>query len=358
MAVVANEVVCSLQERVRSAVTARAPLVIRAGGTKNFYGNATHANHQVLDPRAYCGVIDYEPTELVITACSGTSLSEVEATLAQHNQMLAFEPPHFGASATLGGVIASGLAGPRRMTAGSIRDFVLGATLLDGRANVLTFGGNVMKNVAGYDVSRALAGSLGTLGMILDVSLKVMPRPAMEQTLRFELAEADAIRRTNEWAGQPWPISATAWCGGALTVRLSGSTAGVRAAQSKLGGDVVVDGATFWLTLREQTHGFFERAEAATLWRLSVPPTTMPLNLGARLLEWRGAQRWIWSTSAAAEIRAKAHAAGGHATAFRHHNGDEAFHPLAPALAQIHQRLKKEFDPAGIFNPGRMVSNL
>ncbi len=299
MAVASNDVVRSLQERVRTAVAARTPLVIRAGGTKNFYGQATRVTHDVLDPRAYCGVIDHEPTELVITACSGTLLTEVEATLAQHNQMLAFEPPHFGATATLGGAIACGLAGPRRISAGSIRDYVLGATLLDGRANVLSFGGNVMKNVAGYDVSRALAGSLGTLGVILDVSLKVMPLPALEQTLRFELPEADAIRRTNDWAGQPWPISATAWCDGALTIRLSGATAGVSAAQAKLGGEVVTDGAAFWRTLREQTHGFFERADGVTLWRLSVPPTTMPLSLGATLIEWRGAQRWIWSISPA-----------------------------------------------------------
>ncbi len=356
MAVASNGVLRSLQERVRTAVAARTPLVIRAGGTKNFYGNATGTKYEVLDPRGYCGVNDYEPTELVITACSGTSLAEVEATLAQHNQMLAFEPPHFG-SATLGGAIASGLAGPRRMAAGSIRDFVLGATLLDGGANVLTFGGNVMKNVAGYDVSRALAGSLGTLGLILDLSLKVMPRPAMEQTLRFELPEVDAIQRTNEWAGQPWPISATAWRHGALSVRLSGAVAGVRAAQAKLGGDVVADGESFWMSLREQTHNFFDGAEDVTLWRLSVPPTTMPLRLGATLLEWRGAQRWVWSTLAATEIRAKIQAVGGHATAFRHHDKD-VFHPLAPALAQIHQRLKMEFDPAGIFNPGRMYPNL
>ena len=357
MTVASNDVVRSLQECVRTAVAARTPLVIRAGGTKDFYGHAARAAHQVLDPRVYCGVIDHEPTELVITACSGTPLAEIEATLAQHNQMLAFEPPHFGASATLGGALACGLAGPRRMAAGSIRDFVLGATLLDGRADVLTFGGNVMKNVAGYDVSRALAGSLGTLGMILDVSLKVMPLPAKEQTLRFELAEADAVRRTNEWAGQPWPISATAWFDGALTVRLSGAAAGVRAAQEKLGGDAVADGAAFWMTLREQTHAFFKRADGATLWRLSVPPTTMPLNLGATLIEWRGAQRWVWSTSPAVELRAKVQAAGGHATAFRRHDQTDVFHPLAAALAQIHQRLKKEFDPAGIFNPGRMYSN-
>ena len=358
MAVASKDVVRSLQERVRTAIAARNSFVIRAGGTKDFYGHAARAAHEVLDPRAYCGVIDYEPTELVITACSGTPLAEVEATVAQHSQMLAFDPPHFGATATLGGAVACGLAGPRRMAAGSIRDFVLGATLLDGRADVLTFGGNVMKNVAGYDVSRALAGSLGTLGMILDVSLKVTPLPAAEQTLRFELTEDDAIRRTNGWAGQPWPISATAWSDGSLTVRLSGAIAGVRAAQEKLGGDVVADGTTFWMTLREQTHDFFQRADGGTLWRLSVPPTTTPLNLGATLIEWRGAQRWVWSVSPAAEIRAKIQAAGGHATAFRHNDQNDVFHPLAPALAQIHQRLKREFDPAGIFNPGRMYSDL
>jgi glycolate oxidase FAD binding subunit len=358
MPVVPNEVVRSLQERVRAAVTARRSLVIRAGGTKDFYGNSGRTDHEVLDPRAYCGVLDYEPTELVITVCTGTPLAEVQAALAQHNQMLAFEPPHFGASATLGGAIASGLAGPRRVASGSVRDFVLGATLMDGHANVLTFGGNVMKNVAGYDVSRALAGSLGTLGMILDVSLKVVPRPAAEQTLRFESPEADAIRRTNEWAGQPLPISATAWLDGALSVRLSGANAGTRAAQAKLGGDVVGDGVTFWMTLREQTHAFFDRTERATLWRLSVPPSTAQLNLGATLIEWRGAQRWIWSNAPADEIRAKVQAAGGHATAFRHDDRNDVFHPLAPALAKIHQRLKKEFDPAGIFNPGRMYSDL
>ena len=384
MAVASNEVVRSLRERVRSAVAAHAPLVIRAGGSKNFYGNAASTEHDVLDPRAYCGVLDHEPTELVITACSGTPLAEVEAILAKHNQMLAFEPPHFGRAmsagppqahrasprgadaqrpgagtymATVGGAIASGLAGPRRTASGPIRDFVLGATLLDGRANVLTFGGNVMKNVAGYDVSRALAGSLGTLGLILDVSLKVMPRPAMEQTLRFKLPEADAIQRTNEWAGQPWPISATAWYDGTLSMRLSGAAAGVRAAQAKLGGDVMDDGESFWMTLREQTHGFFNGAEDATLWRLSVPPTTMPLNLGATLIEWRGAQRWLWSTAPATEIRAKMQAIGGNATAFRHRDRNDVFHPLAPALAQIHRHLKKEFDPHGIFNRGRMYTD-
>ncbi|MDQ3188216.1 MAG: glycolate oxidase subunit GlcE [Pseudomonadota bacterium] len=354
----ADEFVRSLQERVRTAAATRTPLLIRAGGSKDFYGNAARALHDVLDPRPYCGVIDYEPTELVITARSGTPLSEVECSLAKHNQMLAFEPPHFGASATLGGSIASGLAGPRRMTTGPIRDFVLGATLLDGQANVLSFGGKVMKNVAGYDVSRSLAGSLGTLGVILDVSLKVVPRPATEQTMQFDLPEADAIERANQWAGQPLPISATAWLDGVLSVRLSGSNAGVRTAQARLGGTLVADPAALWIGLREQTHAFFHHTDNATLWRLSVLPTAPPLNLGVSLIEWRGGQRWVWSNVSAAEVRSKVEAVGGHATAFRCRNRDNVFHPLAPTLAQIHRRLKNEFDPAHIFNPGRMYFDL
>ena len=259
--------------------------------------------------------------------------------------MLAFEPPHFGASPTLGGTIASGLAGPRRMASGSVRDFVLGATLMDGHANVLTFGGNVMKNVAGYDVSRALAGSLGTLGMILDVSLKVVPRPAREQTLRLSCR-----RPTRSAARTNGPESLCRSRHRVVRRRAFGAVvradAGVRAAQMKLGGDPVADGEAFWMTLREQTHAFFNReAKAATLWRLSVPPTSTPLNLGSTLIEWRGAQRWIWSTSPAAEIRTKVQTAGGHATAFRHHDRNDVFHPLAPALAQIHQRLKNSIRP-------------
>lgn len=356
---IAGEALRSLQERVRAAAAARTPIVIRAGGTKDFYGNTSRNDFNVLDPRAYCGVVDYEPTELVITACSGTPLTEVEDVLAKNDQMLAFEPPHFGSdvgSATIGGVIASGLAGPRRISSGPIRDFVLGASLLDGRGDVLTFGGKVMKNVAGYDVSRALAGSLGTLGVILDVSLKVVPRPTAEQTLQFEVSEGDAIARVNQWAGQPLPISATAWLDGVLTLRLSGSTSGVSAASASMGGSAADE--ALWTQLREQTHPFFANRNGETLWRLSVPPATAPLALGTTLIEWRGAQRWLWSTMPAAEIRANVVAVGGHATAFRHFEGGDAFHPLSPALAQIHRRLKSEFDPARIFNPGRMYADL
>jgi glycolate oxidase FAD binding subunit len=344
----------ALQERVRAAAGSRTALAIAGGGTKAFYGNEPRGD--ALDVRPVSGIVDYEPTELVVTARGGTPLAELEHRLAEKNQMLPFEPPHFGPTATIGGAIAAGLAGPRRMAAGAARDFVLGARLLDGRGNVLAFGGRVMKNVAGYDVARALAGSLGTLGVIVEVSLKVLPRPVAEQTLLFEMNEAESIRRANEWGGQPLPISATAWWAGQLYVRLSGAAAGVQAAHAKIGGTPVPEAALLWAELREQSHDFFRQGRG-TLWRLAVPPTTGPLDLGATLVEWSGGQRWVWSDEAAEKVRSRVHAAGGHATQFRGGDRRSTFHPLPPALAAIHKRMKAEFDPAGIFNPGRLYSD-
>ncbi|MCS7101184.1 MAG: glycolate oxidase subunit GlcE, partial [Burkholderiaceae bacterium] len=243
---------------------------------------------------------------------------------------------------------------------GGVRDFVLGAKLIDGRGNLLSFGGTVMKNVAGYDVARALAGSLGILGLIVEVSIKVLPKPARESTLAFALSEEQALARCNEWGGQPLPVSATAWCDGVLHVRLSGSAAAVHAARARLGGEVIEDAqaAAFWRGIREQTHPFF--AVNAPLWRISLPSTAEPLMLdGAQLIEWGGALRWLRSTLPASQIRARAQALGGHATLFR--GGDRAlgvFTPLAPPLAAIHRRLKAAFDPANIFNPGRLYPEL
>jgi glycolate oxidase FAD binding subunit len=339
------------QERVRNG----RPLRIRGGGTKDWYGQRLDGD--ILDTRGYTGIVDYEPTELVITARCGTPLAGIEAALAQQGQMLAFEPPHFGTGATIGGAIAAGLSGPRRANSGAVRDFVLGCKLLDGRGDVLSFGGQVMKNVAGYDVSRLLAGSLGTLGLLLEVSVKVLPRAPREATLVFDgVAEVDAIRRLNEWAGQPLPLSGSCWHDGMLAVRLSGASAAVDNAIRTLGGDVMPDCARFWASLREQQHAFFEGD--MPLWRLSVPSTVGAIVLGsAQLIEWGGAQRWLRAPADAAErIRATVAACGGHATLFR--GGDKSvgvFQPLAPAVARIHERLKAGFDPAGIFNPGRMV---
>ncbi|WP_426341480.1 glycolate oxidase subunit GlcE [Pseudoduganella sp. S-14] len=347
--------------RIQAASADGTRLMLRGGGTKDWYGQNVVGD--VFDTRAYAGVVEYEPTELVVTARCGTPLADIEALLAQHGQMLAFEPPRFGAGSTIGGVLASGLSGPRRATAGALRDFVLGAQLMDGRGELLSFGGQVMKNVAGYDVSRLLAGSLGTLGLVTEVSLKVLPQPFCEATIRFEADEIKALRMMNEWVGRPLPVSATCWHCGVLTVRLSGAQAAVRAAQAGMGGEALADGSAFWNALRDQRGDFFASAEAgaAELWRLSVPSAASALVMrGEQLIEWGGAQRWLRvDHGVAEEIRRVAAAAGGHATRYRVASEDlgagvGAFHPLAPAIARIHERLKAAFDPAGIFNCGRM----
>jgi glycolate oxidase FAD binding subunit len=340
------------RERILAA-TKDQPLRIRGGGTKDWYGREPRG--ELLDTRAYRGVVSYEPTELVITVKSGTPLAEVEAVLAGQNQMLAFEPPHFGEGATVGGMVAAGLSGPSRQAVGAVRDFVLGAVIMNGKGEVLHFGGQVMKNVAGYDVSRLLAGSLGTLGLILEVSLKVLPRPLEETTLRFDLSQEDAIRKLNEWGGQPLPISASVWHDGMLAVRLSGAKAALKGARSRMGGEESHDDA-LWRDLREQRHAYFASNHGGGLWRLSVPTVAKPLDLpGAPLIEWGGAQRWLHSDADAARIRAAAAKVGGHATRFRGAVRDDVFHPLQPALATIHRRLKEAFDPARIFNPGRLL---
>jgi len=343
------------KERIVAATANGTPLQIRGGGTKDWYGQELRGD--LLDTRAYSGIVDYEPTELVITARCGTPLSEIDAALAANNQVLAFEPPRFGGVSTIGGMVAAGLSGPGRQCSGSVRDFVLGADLMDAQGQVLHFGGQVMKNVAGYDVSRLLTGSLGTLGLILQVSLKVLPQPFASSTRVFEVDQANAIRLLNEWGGQPLPVSASAWVNGVLTIRLSGAQAAVDAAEKKLGGAELSNGDDFWRDLREQSHAFFADPEAP-LWRLSLPSVTPALALdGVQLIEWGGAQRWYRGQATADAIRTAAIAAGGHASLYR--GGDKrvgVFHPLAPAVAAIHRKLKASFDPSGIFNPGRMYS--
>jgi glycolate oxidase FAD binding subunit len=355
-----------LSEKVREAARSNAGLRLRGGGTKDFYGQALEG--EVLDTRGLSGIVAYEPSELVITARCGTSLAEVEAAMRERGQMLAFEPPHFAqfssGSSTLGGAVAAGLSGPGRQAAGALRDFVLGVKIMDGRGDVLSFGGQVMKNVAGYDVSRLMAGSLGTLGIILETSLKALPLPVAEATLRLELPEDRAIEQLNRWGGKPLPISASAWTGHDLAVRLSGAAAAVKEACRKIGGERVEgeEARRFWSGIREQTDPFFRSSieNAGPLWRLSVPSITPPLKLqGEQLIEWGGALRWLHSHADARTVREAAGRAGGHATLFR--GGDKAagvFQPLAPELMKIHKRLKSEFDPRGIFNRGRMYPDL
>ena len=369
-----------LIDRIRSAEAAGAQLRIRGGGSKDFYGEPPQG--ELLDTRVLEGISSYEPTELVVTARCGTSLAELEATLAEQGQCLAFEPPHFGApagadgaprepsAATVGGMVAAGLSGPSRAAVGSVRDHLLGATLLNGKGEVLTFGGQVMKNVAGYDVSRLLAGSMGILGVIAEVSIKVLPFAARTATLRFAMDQAGALAQLAAWGGQPLPINASAWWDGVLVLRLRGAAAAVEAASAAmkpLGAEPVDDelADAFWTGLRDHRDEYFGHARSAVaggaaLWRLAVPQTAPVIELpGQTLVEWGGAQRWLVSDAPAAQVRDATARAGGHATLFRAlDKSPGAFAPLQSPLDRIHRELKRSFDPAGIFNPGRLYPNL
>ena len=341
-----------IQQAVREAAAAGTALRISGGDTKAFYGRA--ATGEPLDVSAHRGIVSYEPTELVITARAGTPLKEIETTLAGSGQMLPFEPPYFGESATLGGAVACGLSGPVRPYAGSVRDFVLGVACINGKGEHLSFGGQVMKNVAGYDVSRLMVGAMGTLGVLLEVSLKVLPRPACELTAALPMDAAAAIDTMNAWAGQPLPVSACCYDDEVLRVRLSGTESGVRSARDKIGGEEVPQDDTYWADLREHRLPFF--GSDAPLWRLSVPAATPAPSDGSNwLLDWGGAQRWLVSDQPAETVRQQASAAGGHAMMFRGGDrSDDVFHPLAPTIETLHRRLKEAFDPKGILNPGRM----
>lgn len=365
-------VLSELCDQVMTARAGHKPLFVMGGGSKAFYGNyrpvRPQDGHCLLDMTPYRGIVSYHPSELVVTVRAGTPLAELEAALADNGQMLAFEPPHFAASATVGGCVAAGLSGPRRMHAGALRDFVLGTRLLDSEGRILSFGGEVMKNVAGYDVSRLLAGSHGIFGALLEVSMKVVPRPMEELTLVLPATQAQALASFALWRGKPLPISATSWTGsddhaeGAMHVRLSGAPPAIASARQVIGGDPMEPDAarSWWHALREQTHEFF--APDQPLWRLALPPTAAVLGLGQTLIEWGGGQRWLSGPRDAAELRDTAERLGGHVTLFRVGNGkapaDGVFHPLAPGIASITRRLKQELDPAGLFNPGRLVLEL
>jgi glycolate oxidase FAD binding subunit len=346
-----------LVEQVREAAAARRALRIRGGGTKDFYGRELRG--EILDTRSLAGILAYSPSELVVTARAGTLLADLEARLASSGQFLPFEPPQFSGGTTLGGVVACGLSGPARQARGGLRDFVLGAQLLDGRGQVLRFGGQVMKNVAGFDVARTLAGSLGTLGVILEVSLKVLPRPQTSATHCFALEEAAALERVTGWAGRPLPISATAWSAGTLAVRLSGSLAPVRAAAASLGGEVLAptQADALWADVRDQRAAAF--GAPGPLWRITLPAGRPPLELArTQCFEWGGTLRWLTSDLPGTVIRAASAQLGGHATLFRASPEDKArsgvFTRRSASVAAIEGRLKAAFDPQGIFNQGRV----
>lgn len=351
-----HDISAELCKQVAQAFAARSPLSIQAGNSKAFYGRESKG--EVLSLAEHTGIIAYEPSELVITARAGTRLDEIEQTLQQQRQMLAFEPPHFSAKTTIGGAVASGLSGPRRPFSGALRDFVLGVGMINGKGENLHFGGQVMKNVAGYDVSRLIAGSLGTLGVILEVSLKVLPAAQVEYTLKQVCPQREALRRFAEWNARALPVSAACWFDQHLYLRLSGTEAGVRHAQRLLGDNVQEAAPDWWSSIRDLQHPFFVADKP--LWRLSLPPATPPLALsGSWLIDWAGGQRWLYSREDAEHIRSVVAHAGGHATAFR--NGDrqaEVFHPLPAPLFALHQRIKAALDPQRIFNPGRLYQEL
>ena len=375
-----NPMIEAFREQILNAASNKTQLSIEGGGTKSWYGNPN--SHTKLDTRTYSGILEYQPEELVITACAGTPLKEIEAALKAKNQMLAFEPPHFGEQATFGGAIAAGLAGPGRISVGNFRDFVLGTRILDGKGQDLSFGGQVMKNVAGYDISRLLPGSMGTLSLLLEASVKVLPRPAATATLRCHITQEKALRTLNEWAGQPLPMSASCWIGnasgeGQLTIRLAGAAAAIKAAiplMSSLVNASEVDpqsAEAFWHDLREHQLPAFENLAAdQTLYRLALPaacgPLTIPGSSNEIVLEWHGQQRWIKALGDEATfnfIKKLVLSHGGHVTRFKQgvsvNPEFQRFTLLSEqahskALELVQERLRSAFDPAGVFTTKRL----
>lgn len=343
-----------LQRQLKQAVDQRESVTVIAGGSKQFYGRETDQPQHLLNLSEHHGVISYEPTELVMTARAGTKIVELNQTLAEQGQRLPFEPPTFGGKATLGGTLACGFSGPARAYAGSARDFVLGTNILNGRAEMLRFGGEVMKNVAGYDVSRLMVGSMGTLGVILQASLKVLPIPEKETTLNYHLARDAALDFMNDLAARPLPVSATCFFGDILFVRLSGSSAAVESAYLTLGGERLPKSDQIWQSLKEFQHPFFDTE--LPLWRIAMTTSAQPDLPGEVMIEWGGAQWWLRSDAPAEQIRRAVARCGGHATLFR--GGDrsgQVFHPLPAKMAELQERIRLAFDPYSILNPGRLL---
>ncbi len=344
-----------IASKIMDAFHNKKSLQIYAGNTKYFYGREIKA--EPLSIAQHTGITEYEPSELYITARSGTPLAEIEQTIANHNQILPCEPPYFGAKATLGGMVASGLSGCRRVSAGSVRDCVLGTVILNGKGEQLRFGGKVMKNVAGYDLSRLMCGALGTLGVLMSISVRLLPKPESEQTIVLTLDSNTAIKKMNQWANTPMPISATFYDGNDLYIRLSSSFSAIDACKKEIGGESLDQSDLFWTEIKEHSHKFF--VSDKPIWRLSVPPNTETMNLsGECVFEWNGALRWYRSDADEKTIRSAANRVGGHANLFRGNTTEYIFHPLPEASMTIHKNLKHVLDPAGILNPGRMFAEL
>ncbi|MCK5813386.1 MAG: glycolate oxidase subunit GlcE [Cocleimonas sp.] len=360
------DISAALQEQVQSSIDLHSPLLILGGGSKSFYGRPPVETSNILDLKDHIGVIDYDPTELAITVRAGTRLQDLELLLAKQQQILPFEPPLFDKNSTIGGVVSSGISGPRRAFSGSIRDAVLGVEIINGEGKIVHFGGQVMKNVAGYDMSRLMVRSMGTLGVILSVSLRVLPKPAKEITLVVMADQEESLAYCKRWRREHLPISATTWYRGTVYVRLSGTETTLEAAQQKLSKEIsfeqLEDDETFWQSIRNQQHAFFKEINKP-LWRLSLPinaPVIARFS-GDLLTEWGGTQRWVSNNAPANIVRAVVEKHGGYATLF----GGQKYLPevppfpvLAPELLELHKRLKRKLDPHNIFNPGRLYRDL
>lgn len=351
-----NDKSSELKEQVAAALKQQQPLALIGSGSKAFYGNASESTFQELHLKHHTGIIAYQANEAFISARAGTPIHVIETLLANNGQMLAFEPPRFSADSTIGGIVAAGLSGPARTWRGSVRDHILGCTILTGYSKINRFGGQTMNNVAGYDIARLMAGSMGTLGVLLDITLKVVPRPANERTITLEMPSTEAYDLLTALNRSTAPLSASCYFDGCLYLRLSGEPRHVLTAHHKIGGDPLTEGDEFWTALRDQTHEFFQQYDRP-LWRMSFPPNTqMVSNLeGNSLIEWGGSQRWIYTNIPVNLIRSIATKGQGHATLYRGRlPGVGTFHPLEPAMAKVQRKLKQAMDPQGIFNPSRL----
>lgn len=347
--------------QVTDAVGTKTPLRIVGGDSKAALGGRSFRDTQkILSTANHTGVIAYEPTELVVSVRAGTPLDVLCNTLNDAGQMLPFEPPQL-VNCTIGGTLACALSGPRRPFSGSARDYVLGTRLINGQGHDLSFGGEVMKNVAGYDVSRLQVGAWGTLGVLLDVSMKVLPKPEMELTL-VQQSNAGDTQAFAAFLRKPLPLSGAMLIGEQRYFRLSGSEAAVSAAAATIGGEPVDDGEQLWRSVNSQEHDFFSssRTVGKTLWRVSVADHAPGLNLpGESLYEWAGAQRWLISDAPAAEVFQAASDAGGHAMRYTPGTDEEpTFQPLSGAMLKLQTRLRDSFDPLRLFNRGRFHPEL
>ena len=347
----ASDQTASLIERVLDAGNRSEPIRVRGGNSKEFLGRSLTGSS--VDTSAHTGVVQYEPDELVLTVRSGTTLDEINDVLGEHKQMLGFEPPRYTAQSTIGGTFACNLSGPARPWRGSVRDAVLGLRLINGRGEHLRFGGRVIKNVAGFDASRLQAGAFGTLGIITEISLRVLPAPEASVTLARELDVRASLRYMNELAGTSVPLTGACWANGIQYIRLEGSTAGVAAATRQIGGDRT--DFTVWKTLRDPDAQLFGGASAGSLWRFSVSSTSESILPNDVVIDWAGALRYVRAEADLDEMSRLAAKAGGHVMRISHNSDEREFlQQPEPAVRKLHERLKLAFDPGRILNPGRL----